>query len=281
MNKNSVVAKKQFGQNFLIDRQVHMAIASQAQLTKQDIVVEIGPGLGHLTYYLVDQVGKLYCVEIDRNLAALLPKSFNNAPQLQVILLDVLKSKHEIHPQLVSLLRQEGKPYKVVANLPYNISAPVVTNFLALEIPPEMMIVTVQQEVGERLASSVGDNHYGPLSLMAAIHANVEIVRKIPPQAFYPQPKVQSCVVKIVSHPVSSTIQDLVFLKKLIRCAFNMKRKTIHNTLRKSPQLGLEKDKIVHALECCGIPPRNRPETIHLEQFIALANTFVNQQNQS
>lgn len=263
---------KKWGQNFLMDNNILQEIVSAACLTPQDAVLEIGPGMGHLTRHMADKVERLWAVEIDGKLCSFLQENFSAFPQLQILHLDALSSKHALNPKILEIV--STRPYKLVANLPYNISAPLLSNFLECPYPPSLIVVTVQKEVADRLFALPNTSDYGPLSVHTQLYAHVKHVRNIAPGAFYPAPKVVSSVVKIEPHPISSEILRPAFLFDVVRSVFNMRRKTISNALRHSPFLTLEPGAIEKALQAAQVAPERRGETLSPEEFILLANAF-------
>ncbi len=267
---------KKFGQNFLLDENIHKAIVDAADLHPEDAVLEIGPGLGHLTSYIVGQTALYWGIEIDRKLHSLLERRFSSLPGVKILSMDILSSKHEINPAVWEAIEKEIqiRPYKVVANLPYNISAPVISNFLEAAYPPCLLVVTVQKEVAKRLIAKPGTSDYGPLSVHTQLYGETKEIRHISPHCFYPAPKVDSTVVMIKPHPLHPDISDKNFLFHLVNIAFGMRRKTLYNCLRSKDSLEKTPEDIQKALEKTKISPERRGETLTLEEWISLANAL-------
>lgn len=274
---NGLPLLKVFGQNFLVEEKVHQDIINAAELQSCDHVLEIGCGIGHLTQHLAPNVANFWGVEIDERFYPILHQYFDQYSSFHLLQCDILSTKHTINPivwdTILPVISQQ--PYKLIANLPYNVSAPVLVNFLESEFPPATMIVTIQKEVAQRLLAKPGTEFYGPLTILAQVHADITLVRNISPQSFVPPPKVYSSVVKFVTHPISNHIMNLEHFKNVVRSVFNMKRKTVANALKNSPFLSLEADHIASALENASISATTRGETLSLEQLITLSNQLL------
>lgn len=276
LEKISFSPAKKFGQNFLLDENIHKAIVESAELCQEDAVLEIGPGLGHLTTHIIGKAGIYWGIEIDRRLHSLLKERFSSLPGVQILSMDILSSKHEINPEVWKAIEEVilNRPYKIVANLPYNISAPVISNFLEAIPQPSLLVVTVQKEVAKRLVAKADTSDYGPLSIHTQLYSDVKEIRNIPPNCFYPAPKVDSTVVMLRPHPLRSDITNKDFLFSLIQSAFSMRRKTLYNCLRNSTSLNLSTESIHQSLEKSKISPERRGETLSIEECIVLANAF-------
>ncbi|MCR5295243.1 MAG: 16S rRNA (adenine(1518)-N(6)/adenine(1519)-N(6))-dimethyltransferase RsmA [Lachnospiraceae bacterium] len=259
--------RKKYGQNFLVDGQVLSDIVKAAGITPEDYVLEIGPGIGTLTQYLAQSARKVTAVEVDRMLIPILKDTLSAWENVELLNGDILKI------DLTELLRlkNEGRPVKVAANLPYYITTPILMALFESGAPLESITVMVQKEVAERMTAGPGSKTYGALSLAAAYYARAEIAFLVPPSSFIPAPKVESAVVhmkRYASPPVSA---DPEMLFKLIRGSFNERRKTLLNGLADYSALGKPKAKIAEAIGRCGFPPAVRGEQLSLEEFSRLA----------
>lgn len=261
--------QKKFGQNFLIDTHVLERIISEAGVTKDDFVVEIGPGIGTMTQYLCEAAGAVAAVEIDKNLIPILHDTLSEYNNVEIINQDILKVD-------IAALAEEkngGKPIKVVANLPYYITTPIIMGLFESHVPIESITVMVQKEVADRMQCGPGSKDYGALSLAVQYYAKPEIVANVPPNCFMPRPNVGSAVIRLTRHekpPVEVTDERLMF--RLIRASFNQRRKTLVNGLKNASDLSFSKEQIEAAIEAIGQPPTIRGEALTLEQFAQLAN---------
>lgn len=270
LQKYNFMFQKKFGQNFLIDTHVLDKIISAAGITSDDMVLEVGPGIGTMTQYLCESARKVIAVEIDKNLIPILEndtlKEYDN---VRVINEDILKL------DINKLVNEEnsGKPIKVVANLPYYITTPIVMGLFESHVPIESITIMVQKEVADRMQCGPGTKDYGALSLAVQYYAKPEIVANVPPNCFMPRPNVGSAVIKLTRHekrPVEVKDETLMF--KLVRAAFNQRRKTLQNSVNNSPELHLNKEQVVEALDKMGLSQTIRGEALSLEQFAELAN---------
>ncbi len=265
--------QKKFGQNFLIDTHVLERIISEAGVTKDDFVVEIGPGIGTMTQYLCESAGSVAAVEIDKNLIPILQDTLSEYDNVEVINDDILKVD-------IAALAQEkngGRPIKVVANLPYYITTPIIMGLFESHVPIESITVMVQKEVADRMQCGPGSKDYGALSLAVQFYAKPEIVANVPPNCFMPRPNVGSAVIRLTRHknpPVCVADEKLMF--RLIRASFNQRRKTLVNGLKNASDLSFTKEQIETAIEAIGQPLTIRGEALTLEQFAQLANEFSN-----
>lgn len=261
--------QKKFGQNFLIDTHVLDKIIRAANITKEDMVLEIGPGIGTMTQYLAEAAGKVIAVEIDKNLIPILEDTLSDYDNVRVINDDVLKV------DLRKLADEEnaGRPVKVVANLPYYITTPIIMGLFENGVPVESITVMVQKEVADRMQTGPGSKDYGALSLAVQYYAVPYIVANVPPNCFMPRPKVGSAVIRLTRHekpPVEVKDEKLMF--EIIRASFNQRRKTLANGLNNSDRLNFSKEKITEVIEQLGKGASVRGEALTLEEFARLSN---------
>ncbi len=271
IQKYQFAFQKRFGQNFLIDSHVLDKIVNAAGITKEDCVLEIGPGIGTMTQYLAEHAGRVVAVEIDTNLLPILAETLKDYSNVTVINEDILKVDMN---QLVKEYNQ-GRPIKVVANLPYYITTPIIMGLFESNVPIENITVMVQKEVADRMQVGPGSKDYGALSLAVQYYASPYIVANVPPNCFIPRPNVGSAVIRLTRYqepPVQ--VKDVKLMFRLIRASFNQRRKTLQNGLNNSPELSFPKEKIAAVIESLGLPPAVRGEALTLEQFAALANAF-------
>lgn len=269
IQKYEFAFQKKFGQNFLIDTHVLDKIISAAGVTKDDMVLEIGPGIGTMTQYLAEAAGKVVAVEIDSNLIPILEETLASYDNVTVMNADVLKVD-------IKQLAEEyngGRPIKVVANLPYYITTPIIMGLFEGDIPIDNITVMVQKEVADRMQVGPGSKDYGALSLAVQYYAEPYIVANVPPNCFIPRPNVGSAVIRLTRHKTPPVdVQDAKLMFKLIRASFNQRRKTLQNGLNNSPEIPFSKEQIVEAIESLGVSATVRGEALTLEQFAALAN---------
>lgn len=263
--------QKKFGQNFLIDTHVLDKIIRSADITKEDMVLEIGPGIGTMTQYLAQAAGKVIAVEIDKNLIPILEDTLGDYENVRVINEDVLKV------DLAELVEKEngGKPIKVVANLPYYITTPIIMGLFEKHVPLKSITVMVQKEVADRMQVGPGTKDYGALSLAVQYYAKPYIVANVPPNCFMPRPKVGSAVIRLDRYentPVQ--VDDETLLFRIIRASFNQRRKTLANGLKNSSELNFSKEQIEEAIVSLGKGVSVRGEALTLEEFAMLANYF-------
>ena len=261
--------QKKFGQNFLIDTHVLDKIISAANITKEDMVLEVGPGIGTMTQYLCEHAREVVAVEIDKNLIPILGDTLSEYDNVSVIHDDILK----VDIEKIVQEKNAGKPIKVVANLPYYITTPIIMGLFESHVPIENITVMVQKEVADRMQVGPGTKDYGALSLAVQYYAEPYIVANVPPNCFMPRPKVGSAVIRLTRHsepPV--TVEDEKLMFRLIRASFNQRRKTLVNGLKNSPELDFSKEEITEALESMGLPATVRGETLTLEEFAKLSD---------
>ena len=269
LQKYNFVFQKKFGQNFLIDTHVLDKIIGSAEITKDDFVLEIGPGIGTMTQYLACAAGKVAAVEIDKALIPILEDTLDGYDNVQVINEDVLK----VDIAELAKRENEGKPIKVVANLPYYITTPIIMGLFENHVPMKSITVMVQKEVADRMQVGPGTKDYGALSLAVQYYAKPEIVVNVPPSCFMPQPKVGSAVIRLTRHsepPVTVKSEKLLF--QVIRASFNQRRKTLANGLANYGAFGLPKEELQACIEELGVPVNIRGEALSLEQFAQLSN---------
>ena len=269
LQKYGFMFQKKFGQNFLIDPHVLEKIVAAAGVTKDDFVLEIGPGIGTMTQYLAESAREVAAVEIDKNLIPILQDTLKEYDNVTVINKDILKFD-------INRLAQEkngGRPIKVVANLPYYITTPIIMGLFESRVPIDNITVMVQKEVADRMQVGPGTKDYGALSLAVQYYAEPYIAANVPPNCFIPRPNVGSAVIRLTRHqtpPVEVADEKLMF--RLIRASFNQRRKTLQNGLNNSQELNLPKELIVEAIKSLDVPAAVRGETLTLEQFARLSN---------
>lgn len=271
LQKYDFVFQKKFGQNFLIDTHVLDKIISAAEITKEDFVLEIGPGIGTMTQYLACAAREVVAVEIDKALIPILEDTLQDYSNVTVLNEDILK----VDIKKLADEHNNGKPIKVVANLPYYITTPIIMGLFEGDVPIESITVMVQKEVADRMQVGPGTKEYGALSLAVQYYAEPYIVANVPPNCFMPRPKVGSAVIRLTKHaepPVEVSDTKLMF--RIIRASFNQRRKTLANGLNNYPELSFGKEEIQRAIKACGFPEGIRGEALTLEEFAALTNEF-------
>lgn len=269
LQKYKFVFQKKFGQNFLIDEHVLDKIIRAAEITKDDYVLEIGPGIGTMTQYLACAAREVTAVEIDRALIPILEDTLKEYDNVSIINEDILKV------DIAALAKEKngGRPIKVVANLPYYITTPIIMGLFESHVPLESITVMVQKEVADRMQVGPGTKDYGALSLAVQYYAEPYIVANVPPNCFMPRPAVGSAVIRLTRHqkpPVEVMDEKLMF--RLIRASFNQRRKTLANGLKNSGELNLSKEVITAAIEKLGKGSSVRGEALDLEEFARLTN---------
>ena len=262
--------QKKFGQNFRIDTRVLERIIESAEITKDDCVLEIGPGIGTMTQYLAEAAREVVAVEIDKNLIPILQNDTLAAyDNVTIINDDILK----VDINKIVREKNNGQPIKVVANLPYYITTPIIMGLFESHVPLKSITIMVQKEVADRMQVGPGTKDYGALSLAVQYYAKPEIVANVPPNCFIPRPNVGSAVIRLTRHdkpPVE--VKDEAYMFALIRASFNQRRKTLLNGLTNAGNLGVTKGQITEALVQMGIPATIRGEALSLEQFGELSN---------
>lgn len=273
LQKYGFVFQKRFGQNFLIDTHVLDRIIGASEITKDDFVLEIGPGIGTMTQYLAEAAREVTAVEIDDALIPILQDTLKEWDNVSVIHGDILKTDIK----KIADEKNQGKPIKVVANLPYYITTPIIMGLFESHVPVESITVMVQKEVADRMQTGPGSKDYGALSLAVQYYANPKIVANVPPNCFMPRPKVGSAVIKLTRHkemPVEVQNEKLMF--RLIRASFNQRRKTLSNSLKNSQELDYTKEQVEQCIQAAGLPKNIRGEALDLGKFAELANAFSN-----
>ncbi len=260
--------QKKWGQNFLVDTHVLEKIMDAAEVTKDDCVVEIGPGIGTMTQYLAERAGEVVAVEIDKNLIPILEETLSGYQNVSIINEDIMK----VDLTKIVEEKNQGRPVKIVANLPYYITTPIIMGLFEGKVPLKSITVMVQKEVADRMQVGPGTKDYGALSLAVQYYAKPEVVATVPPNCFIPRPGVGSAVIKLTRYeepPVK--VKDEAFLFSLIRASFNQRRKTLANGLSNAQNLSLSREQVVSALEKLQLPPAVRGEALTLQQFADLA----------
>lgn len=264
--------QKKFGQNFLIDTHVLEKIMQAADITGEDFVLEIGPGIGTMTQCLCERAREVMAVEIDSNLIPILQETLREYENVTLVNEDILK----LDIARIAEERNEGRPMKVVANLPYYITTPIIMGLFESHVPLDSITVMVQKEVAERMQSEPGVKEYGALSLAVQFYARAEIVANVPPNCFMPRPNVGSAVIRLTRHrenPVE--IVDERFMFRVIRASFNQRRKTLQNGLGNDGGLPVAKEQVAEALAQMGLPASIRGEKLSLREFAVLSNILL------
>ncbi|MDY6328734.1 MAG: 16S rRNA (adenine(1518)-N(6)/adenine(1519)-N(6))-dimethyltransferase RsmA [Lachnospiraceae bacterium] len=269
LQKYNFTFQKKFGQNFLIDTRVLERIIEQAEITKDDMVLEIGPGIGTMTQYLCENAREVVAVEIDNSLIPILEDTLSEYNNVTVINDDILKVD-------INKLVEEhnaGKPIKVVANLPYYITTPIIMGLFEKKVNVDSITVMVQKEVADRMKSGPGSKDYGALSLAVQYYSKPEIVANVPPNCFMPRPNVSSAVIRLKLYDeMAVKVENENLLFRLIRASFNQRRKTLVNGIKNSGELNYTKEQVVEALAKMGLNENIRGEALTLEQFGELSD---------
>lgn len=269
IKKYNFAFQKKFGQNFLIDTHVIERIVTAAGVTKDDLVLEIGPGIGSMTQYLCEYAREVIAVEIDTALIPILKDTLSDYDNVTVINKDILK----VDMNQLAVEKNQGKPIKVVANLPYYITTPIIMGLFESHVPIDSITVMVQKEVADRMQVGPGTKDYGALSLAVQYYAEPYIVANVPPNCFIPRPNVGSAVIRLTTHKeVPVKVEDEKLMFRLIRASFNQRRKTLVNGLNNSPEIHVSKEVIAKAIEELGVSPTIRGEALDLGQFAELSN---------
>ena len=269
LQKYNFIFQKKYGQNFLVDTHVLEKIMDAAEITKEDCVVEIGPGIGTMTQYLAERAREVVTVEIDRKLIPILEETLAAYDNVTVLNEDVLK----LDLNRIVEENNRGREVKVVANLPYYITTPIIMSLFEKHVPLKSVTVMVQKEVAERMQAGPESDNYGALSLAVQYYAKPEVVANVPPNCFIPRPKVGSAVIRLTrydTYPVAVKNENLLFA--LIRAAFNQRRKTLANSISNAPNLSFSREEVTQALVQMELSPTVRGEALMLEQFAALSN---------
>ncbi|OQD45981.1 ribosomal RNA small subunit methyltransferase A [Candidatus Brocadia sapporoensis] len=282
--RRGITPNKRFGQNFLTDQNAMLCIPDIADLTEDDIVLEIGTGTGGLTRLLAARSRQVFTIEVDRKLFELssdILRLYNNTIPLNA---DILKTKHALNPYITSLiynwLREHGHAaIKVVSNLPYNISTPVVINLLENDLPISEMVLMLQQEITERMTALPGTREYGMLSVIIRLFSEVEVVKSLPPEVFWPKPSVHSAIVKVrvQKEKYAGRITDYPFFRQIINAIFTSRRKTLINSLERLNVPGISREHLKQILKDMQLDERIRGETLDVDQLIHLAEAIGKQ----
>lgn len=271
INKYSFAFQKKFGQNFLIDSNILENIVEAAGITKDDFVLEIGPGIGTMTQYLCESARQVLAVEIDKMLIPILEDTLSEYDNVEVINQDVLKV------DIKSLVEEKnnGRPIKVVANLPYYITTPIIMGLFESKVPIDSITIMVQKEVADRMQTGPGSKDYGALSLAVQYYADAKVMLNVSATCFMPRPNVDSAVIKLTRHqepPVA--VKDEALMFRIIRASFNQRRKTLVNGLKNSSELDFSKEEITEAIKSIGKEENIRGEKLTLEEFAKLSNVL-------
>ncbi len=272
LHKYNFTIQKKYGQNFLIDLHVLDKIVAASEITEADCVLEIGPGIGTMTQYLAEHAGQVVAVEIDRALIPILKDTLSEYDNVTIINDDILK----VDINQIVAEKNNGKPVKVVANLPYYITTPIIMALFEQKVPLKSITIMVQKEVADRMQVGPGTKDYGALSLAVQYYARPEIVAVVPPNCFIPRPNVSSAVIRLTRHEVPPVeVVDESFLFAIIRASFNQRRKTLANGLANAGNLQLIREQVTDALKRMNLSETIRGEALTLAQFAELANLLV------
>lgn len=286
--QRGITPNKRFGQNFLTDQNTLVCIPDIADLRKDDVVLEIGTGTGGLTRLLAARSRHVFTIEVDKKLFELssdILKLYNN---VNLVHADILKTKHELNPYITSLilnwLREHDQPrIKVVANLPYHISTPLIINLLEDTLPIDLMVLMLQKEITDRMLAIPGTREYGILSVITRLYSEVEVVKTLPPEVFWPRPEVHSAIVRIVVHKerYAGSITDYPFFKKIIHAIFTSRRKTLINSLEKLDFPKISRERLKGVIKDMQLDERVRGEVLSVDQLISLSETIGRVDHQS
>jgi 16S rRNA (adenine1518-N6/adenine1519-N6)-dimethyltransferase len=280
MEKRGLHPKNKLGQNFLIDLNLLDLIVRRAELTYEDLALEVGSGTGGLTARLVEVAGAVVSVEIDPAFAAMVREVIPKNPRVTLIQADVLKNKNELNPLVLQamkdLMQLTGtERIKLVANLPYVVATPVISNLLLTELPIERMIVTIQWEIAERLTAAPGTKEYGALAVLVQSLADVWVIRRLPPTVFWPRPKVDSAIIGIGPRPAKrARVGDVVRFRNFLRDLYTHRRKNLRGALAGSPRGRVDKAEVDRKLADLGLEGTVRAEALDVEQHLRLCSAF-------
>ena len=264
LRRHGLRAQKKYGQNFLVDPQILAQIVRVAGITTEDCVLEIGPGIGTLTQYLACAAGRVVAVEIDRQLIPVLEETLADWDNVEIVQGDILKVDL---PGLLGDLRS----CRVVANLPYYLTTPILMELLEKDLPFSGITVMVQKEVADRMVAAPDTKEYGALTLAVSARCDVQVALIVPPESFLPRPEVTSAVVHLTPRVDRISAADEQLLFPVVRAAFGQRRKTLVNALGNSPELPVTREQAAEALAACGLPEKVRGEALRLEEFLAVA----------
>lgn len=272
LQKYNITFQKKFGQNFLVDKNILEKIVDAAQITENDCVLEIGPGIGTMTQYLAERAGSVIAVEIDKNLIPVLQDTLSSYNNVTILNQDILK----VDINHIVETYNNGNPIKVVANLPYYITTPIIMALFERHVALKSITIMIQKEVADRIQAQAGTKDYGALSLAVQYYAKPEVIIKVPAACFMPRPNVDSSVIRLTRYempPVKAQDEDYLFT--VIRASFNQRRKTLVNGLSNAGSVGVSKEKIAEVLTQMELPLTVRGETLTLEQFTELSNCLL------
>jgi 16S rRNA (adenine1518-N6/adenine1519-N6)-dimethyltransferase len=279
--RRGIAPQHRYGQNFLIDLNLHDLIARTAQVEPVDVILEVGPGAGALTALLAEKASAVVAVDIDPAMAQLTAEAVSGRMNVRVLNLDALAKKHTIHPELLDNIRAglavaPDRRFKLVANLPYNLATPLISNLLVHpDLCPTLMVVTIQLELAERMRAEAGTEHYGALSVLVQALADVEVVRTLPPKVFWPRPNVDSAIVKITPDSVKrARIGDLAWFHSVVRKLFLHRRKNLRRVLYSLWRAHWTKPEVDALLEHLGLTGLIRAEAMNVEELLALADAL-------
>lgn len=272
INRYSFAFQKKFGQNFLIDSNILENIVSAAEITKDDFVLEIGPGIGTMTQYLCEAARQVVAVEIDKMLIPILEDTLSEYDNVEIINKDVLK----VDIKSLAQEKNGGKSIKVVANLPYYITTPIIMGLFESKVPIESITIMVQKEVADRMQTGPGSKDYGALSLAVQYYAEAKVMLNVSANCFMPRPNVDSAVIKLLRHKTPTVdVEDEALMFRIIRASFNQRRKTLVNGLKNSSELDFSKEQILEAIKSIGKDENIRGEKLTLEEFSQLSNCLT------
>lgn len=272
--RHGIRFKKGLGQNLLLDDNINRIMVDAAALTKDDAVIEVGAGLGALTRRIVVRAGDVLAVEIDATFMPVLEEQFGGLPHVKLFRGDILN--HSI-AKLISEYLPQREEYKLLSNLPYYITTPILFHFIESPVYFSRLVVMMQREVGDRLVAQVNSEDYGVLAIAGRMYAEVDLVHHVPASCFMPRPKVDSCVVRFRCRRDPLAGADTPFAMGMVRAAFSQRRKTLRNSLVKSGIFGAPQDAVLAAFDTTGIDPGRRPQTMSVDEFIALAREVKRQ----
>ncbi|HHT9136181.1 MAG TPA: 16S rRNA (adenine(1518)-N(6)/adenine(1519)-N(6))-dimethyltransferase RsmA [Candidatus Wunengus sp. YC60] len=281
--RRGISPNKRFGQNFLIDQNTLLSIPDIAELNENDVVLEIGTGTGGLTRLLAERSRHVFTVEVDKKLFEMASDILKLYKNVTLINEDILKTKHELNPDIPTLIHNwlgehDQTHIKVVSNLPYNISTPVIINLLEGDLAVKLMVLMLQKEITERMAAMPGTREYGFLSIIIQLYSEVSVVKTLPPDVFWPKPDVYSALVKVSVHKekYAGRITDYHFFKKIIHAIFTSRRKTLLNSLEQLKLSNISRDHVKKVIESMQLDERVRGETLNLDQLICLSEAIGN-----
>ncbi|GAN31703.1 MAG: ribosomal RNA small subunit methyltransferase A [Candidatus Brocadia sp. AMX2] len=280
-SRRGITPSKRFGQNFLIDQNILLCIPDIADLKEDDVILEIGTGTGGLTRLLAARSRHVFTVEVDKKLFELSSDILKFYANITLVNTDVLKTKHELNPDIISLLlnwlKEHNQPrIKVVSNLPYNISTPVIINLLEGDLPVDLMVMMLQKEITERMTAIPGTREYGILSVITQLFSEVAVVKTLPPEVFWPRPEIHSALVKVVVHKekYAGRITDYPFFRKIIYAIFTSRRKTLINSLENITLPKISREHLKGIIRDMQLDERIRGECLSVDQLIYLSDAI-------